>query len=48
MAVKHIPTSEVHQGQKEGRIGCGFNTTDKAYHWVNSNERITCVKNGCK
>jgi len=48
MAVKHTPTNEVHQGQKGGRTGCGVDTTEKAEHWVNTNERITCAKTGCK
>lgn len=48
MAVKHTPTKEVHQGHKGGKTGCGFDTTVQSDHWVNSNERITCAKNGCK
>ena len=48
MAVKHIPTGEVHQGQKGGKTGCGVDTTVKSDHWVNSYERISCAKNGCK
>ncbi len=26
MAVKHIPTNQVHSGNKGGRTGCGSNT----------------------
>jgi len=48
MAVKHIPTGEVHKGQKGGTTGCGFNTKQEPSHWVNTSERITCAKNGCK
>jgi len=48
MAVKHLPTSEVHKGQKSGKTGCGFDTTENPEHWVSSNQRITCDKNGCK
>ncbi|HNP19440.1 MAG TPA: hypothetical protein PKL31_13465 [Fulvivirga sp.] len=48
MAVKHIPTKEVHRGTEGGTTGCGFNTKDNPDHWVNSNEKITCSKNGCR
>ncbi len=48
MAVKHTPTGIVHQGTKGGKTGCGFDTKDKPEHWVNSSERITCDKKGCK
>jgi len=48
MAVKHIPTAEVHQGTKGGTTGCGFDTKVKPEHWVNSSAKITCDKNGCK
>jgi len=48
MAVKHIPTSEVHQGTKGGETGCGFDAKENPNHWVASSERITCAKNGCK
>ncbi|PHS52347.1 MAG: hypothetical protein COB01_07440 [Lutibacter sp.] len=47
MAVKHKPTNEVHKGQKGGITGCGFDTKDNPSHWVISNEKITCSKNGC-
>lgn len=46
MAVKNTETGEVHVGYKGGETGCGFDTS--ASHWVNSNERITCDRNGCK
>jgi len=48
MAVKHTPTAEVHQGTKGGTTGCGFDTKEKPEHWVNTSEKITCDKNGCK
>lgn len=48
MAVKHIPTEEVHKGQKGGTTGCGTNTNTHSSHWINSHDRITCDKNGCK
>lgn len=48
MAVKHIPTGEVHKGQKGGKTDCGTDTTEKPDHWVNTNEPISCGKNGCK
>lgn len=48
MPVKHLPTGEVHKGQKGGKTRCGTDTNEKPSHWVNSSERITCAKNGCK
>lgn len=48
MAVKHVPTDIIHGGIKGGTTGCGTDTKVKADHWVNSNSRITCDKNGCK
>lgn len=48
MAVKHTPTRKVHQGNKGGTTGCGFDTTKNPDHWVNSSEKITCDKDGCK
>jgi hypothetical protein len=48
MAVKHTPTGVVHQGTKGRKTGCGYDTKDKASHWVSSHEKITCDKNGCK
>lgn len=48
MAVKHIPTGEVHVGRKGGTTGCGVDTTKKSDHWVDTSEPITCAKNGCK
>lgn len=48
MAVKHLPTGEVHKGLKGGTTGCGFDTKEQPTHWANSNERITCAKNGCR
>jgi hypothetical protein len=48
MAVKHTPTSEIHSGNKGGRTGCGSDTKLHPDHWVNSSQKITCNKNGCK
>jgi hypothetical protein len=48
MAVKHIPTGVVHSGNKGEKTGCGANTKDNLSHWVNSHNKITCAKNGCK
>nr|CRY96893.1 hypothetical protein [uncultured prokaryote] len=48
MAVKHTPTGEIHSGSKGETTGCGFSTRENPSHWVNSHERITCDKNGCK
>lgn len=42
MAVKHIPTGVVHIGNK------GENTNEHPSHWVNTNERVNCKKNGCR
>lgn len=47
MAVKHTPTNEVHKGHKGGVTGCGFDTRENPGHWSNTNEKITCSKNGC-
>jgi hypothetical protein len=48
MAVRHLPTGEVHKGQKGGTTGYSFDTRDHPTHWSNSSERITCEKKGCK
>lgn len=48
MAVKHTPTAEVHKGVKGGKTGCGVDTNVHSTHSTNSNEKITCDKNGCK
>ncbi|SDM65165.1 hypothetical protein [Sediminibacillus halophilus] len=48
MAVKHTPTGIVHSGTKGGVTGCGSSTQTNSHHWVNTNSRITCDKNGCK
>jgi len=48
MAVKHEPTNIVHKGNKGGRTGCGFDTTEKADHWVDTSNVITCDKDGCR
>lgn len=45
MAVKHTPTKIVHKG---GTTGCGFDTKKAPHHWVDSREKITCDKDGCK
>ena len=48
MAVKHVPTNEVHSGTKGGRTGCGVDTGANPTHWVSTSDKITCDKNGCK
>jgi hypothetical protein len=48
MAVKHNPTGVVHQGNKGETTGCGYDTKDNSSHWVQSSQKITCDKNGCK
>jgi len=48
MAVKHIRTNIVHKGNKGGKTGCGENTNDNPSHWVQTSERVTCNKDGCK
>jgi len=48
MAVKHIPTGVVHQEKKGGITGCGVDTKKNSDHWVDSHQKITCDKNGCK
>lgn len=48
MAVKHTPTGIVHKGIKGGTTGCGFDTKKNPSHWVNTSEKITCDKDGCK
>ena len=48
IAVKHVPTKEVHSGTKGGTTGCGFDTRVNPTHWVSTSEGITCDKNGCK
>ncbi|MEB2719858.1 hypothetical protein VC186_18885 [Citrobacter portucalensis] len=48
MSVKHTPTGVVHSGAKGVTTGGGTDTKKNADHWVNSHEKITCDKNGCK
>ncbi|WP_308006841.1 hypothetical protein [uncultured Chryseobacterium sp.] len=48
MNVRHTPTAIVHKGQKGGTTGCGTNTNTLSSHWENTNDKITCDKNGCK
>lgn len=48
MAVKHIPTGVVHIGNEGGKTVCGENTNEHPSHWVNTNERVNCKKNGCR
>lgn len=48
MAVKYRESGIVHQGNKGGETGCGFDTKDNLQDWVTSHERITCDKDGCK
>lgn len=46
MAVKHIPTQEVHVGSKGVTTGCGTDTNKLSTHWQNTSERVS-RKNGC-
>ncbi|MCQ9091237.1 hypothetical protein [Vibrio alginolyticus] len=48
MSVEHTPTGVVHSGTKGGTTGCGTDTKKNSDHWVNSSDKITCDKNGCK
>jgi len=48
MAVRHNPTRVVHQGNKGGTTGCGVDTKKHSSHWIDSHQKITCDKNGCK
>ncbi|MBI9011563.1 MAG: hypothetical protein JEZ08_04975 [Clostridiales bacterium] len=48
MPVKHIATGEIHKGDEGERTGCGFNTNDVPSQWINTKEKITCRKKGCK
>ncbi|NQZ26365.1 MAG: hypothetical protein HRT55_08620 [Colwellia sp.] len=48
MAVKHIPTDVVHQEKKGGTTGCGIDTTRNNDQWIDSQQKVTCDKNGCK
>lgn len=48
MNIRHTPAAIVHKGQKGGTTGCGTNTNTLSSHWENTNDKITCDKNGCK
>lgn len=48
MSVKHTPTGIIHRGAKGSKTGCGTDTNEHYSHWVNTSEKITCDKNGCK
>jgi len=51
MRVKHTDEQgnvEVHKGRKGGKTDCGFDTTKNPDHWANTNDKVTCAKNGCK
>lgn len=48
MAVKHTLTGVVHKGSQGGTIGCGIDTKKHPSHWLQSSEKITCDKNGCR
>ncbi len=48
MAVKHIPTGEVHRGYKGRTTGCGFDTKVQPSHWEKTTEKVTCDRIGCK
>ena len=43
MAVKHVPTSEVHSGTKGGTTGCGFDTKVNPTLGID-HTKITCDK----
>ena len=43
MAVKHVPTSEVHSGTKGGTAGCGFDTKVNPTLGID-HTKITCDK----
>lgn len=47
MAVQHQPTGIIHSGSKGGTTGCGENTRKNPSHWENTNERVSCEKDGC-
>lgn len=47
MASKHVPTNQIHRGYKGGTTGCGTDTKEHPTHWLSTNERVTCQKNGC-
>lgn len=48
MAVKHNPAGVVHQGNKGGTTGRCVDTKKHLSHWIDSHQKITCDKNGCK
>ena len=48
MAVKHLPSNEVHRGIKSGKTGCGFVTGHHPPHWRASSQEVTCLKVGCR
>ena len=48
VAIKHLPTKEVHIGVKGGSTRCGADTTKHPDYWVVSLEKVTCDKSGCK
>lgn len=48
MAVKHNPTSVVNSETKGSKTGCGVNTNESPSHWLDSHQKITCERNGCK
>ncbi len=48
MAVRQAPSGEVHNGSKGGRTAYRVDTNDQSTHWTNTNERVTCPKNGCR
>lgn len=47
--VKHSLTGIVHSGTKGSKTACGEDTTrPHSDHWVNTSEKVTCRKNGCR
>ena len=47
MAVRQLPSNEVHRGIKGGKTGCGFDTGHHPPHWRASSQEVTCLKVGC-
>ena len=52
MNIKYIGNGpdkgKVHFKESNQKTGCGAIINDNPKDWVNTNEAITCDKNGCK
>lgn len=52
MNIKYIGNGpdkgKVHYKESNQKTGCGAIINDNPKDWVNTNEAITCDKNGCK